>query len=171
MRSYPRIALLGRGTPWHLNLMIQEISLYPLRKNLWNMPLVRIYYIFICTLLFFSNASSNKISIIIIIVVVILLALICVSFYLIEGALSIEVWGHRSAGFSRSKPGWEVEQQQLAKARSLADRWSELTRKIELWVEIQELNEQGEYSPVEVAMKQDTYTGKNNCLSKNTTHY
>lgn len=79
----------------------------------------------------------------------------------IEGALSIEVWGHRSAGFSRSKPGWEVEQQQLAKARSLADRWSELTRKIELWVEIQELNEQGEYSPVEVAVKQDTCTGKN----------
>lgn len=79
----------------------------------------------------------------------------------VEGALSIEVWGHRSAGFSRSKPGWEVEQQQLAKARSLADRWSELTRKIELWVEIQELNEQGEYSPVEVTVKQDTCTGEN----------
>ncbi|XP_043476457.1 kinesin-like protein KIF13A isoform X2 [Leptopilina heterotoma] len=76
-----------------------------------------------------------------------------------EGALSIEVWGHRSAGFSRSKPGWEVEQQQLAKARSLADRWSELTRKIELWVEIQELNEQGEYTPVEVVAKPDTLTG------------
>ncbi|XP_031830458.1 kinesin-like protein KIF13A isoform X9 [Nomia melanderi] len=75
-----------------------------------------------------------------------------------EGALSIEVWGHRSAGFSRSKPGWEVEQQ-LAKARSLADRWSELTRKIELWVEIQELNEQGEYSPVEVSVKRNTWTG------------
>ncbi|XP_043288221.1 kinesin-like protein KIF13A isoform X4 [Venturia canescens] len=76
-----------------------------------------------------------------------------------EGAFSIEVWGHRSAGFSRSKPGWEVEQQQLAKARSLADRWSELTRKIELWVEIQELNEQGEYSPVDVVTKNDTWTG------------
>lgn len=86
----------------------------------------------------------------------------CLSYFLIEGALSIEVWGHRSAGFSRSKPGWEVEQQQLAKARSLADRWSELTRKIELWVEIQELNEQGEYSPVEVAVKQDTCTGERN---------
>lgn len=79
-------------------------------------------------------------------------------FLFAEGALSIEVWGHRSAGFSRSKPGWEVEQQ-LAKARSLADRWSELTRKIELWVEIQELNEQGEYSPVDVVVKQDTWTG------------
>ncbi|XP_031336617.1 kinesin-like protein KIF13B isoform X5 [Photinus pyralis] len=76
-----------------------------------------------------------------------------------EGALSIEVWGHRSAGFSRTKPGWEVEQQQLAKARSLADRWSELTRKIELWVEIQELNDQGEYSSVEVSNKGDVLTG------------
>lgn len=76
-----------------------------------------------------------------------------------EGALSIEVWGHRSAGFSRLKPGWEVEQQQLAKARSLADRWSELTRKIELLVEIQELTEQGEYSPVEVISKPDLLTG------------
>ncbi|XP_067009212.2 kinesin-like protein KIF13A [Anabrus simplex] len=76
-----------------------------------------------------------------------------------EGALSIEVWGHRSAGFSRSKEGWEVEQQQLAKARSLADRWSELTRKIQLWVEIQELNDQGEYAAVEVAPKPDLLTG------------
>lgn len=75
-----------------------------------------------------------------------------------EGALSIEVWGHRSPGFSRAKPGWEIEQQ-LAKARSLADRWSELTRKIELWVEIQELNDQGEYSPVEVCQKADIMTG------------
>ncbi|KAK7862050.1 hypothetical protein R5R35_011474 [Gryllus longicercus] len=76
-----------------------------------------------------------------------------------EGALSIEVWGHRCAGFSRSKEGWEVEQQQLAKARSLADRWSELTRKIELWVEIQELNDAGEYSAVEVTAKPDLLTG------------
>lgn len=76
-----------------------------------------------------------------------------------EGALSIEVWGHRSAGFSRLKPGWEVEQQQWAKARSLADRWSELTRKIELLVEIQELTEQGEYSSVEVVHKPDIPTG------------
>ncbi|XP_024082800.1 kinesin-like protein KIF13A isoform X2 [Cimex lectularius] len=76
-----------------------------------------------------------------------------------EGALSIEVWGHRSAGFTKTKPGWEVEQHQLAKARSLADRWSELTRKIELWVEIQELNEAGEYSGVEVSLRPDIVTG------------
>lgn len=74
-----------------------------------------------------------------------------------EGALSIEVWGHRSAGFSRSK-GWEVEQQQ-AKARSLVDRWAELSRKIELWVEIHELNDNGEYSPVEVTNRTEVLTG------------
>lgn len=78
--------------------------------------------------------------------------------YFLEGALSIEVWGNRSAGFSKYKPGWEVEQQ-LATARSLLDRWSELTRKIELWVEIQELNDQGEYGAVEVAMRNDMLTG------------
>lgn len=78
--------------------------------------------------------------------------------FLTEGALSIEVWGNRSAGFSKYKPGWEVEQQ-LATARSLLDRWSELTRKIELWVEIQELNDLGEYAGVEVLMKNDMLTG------------
>lgn len=73
-----------------------------------------------------------------------------------DGALSIEVWGHRSIGFS--KKGWEVEQQQ-AKARSLADRWAELSRKIELWVAIHELNDNGEYAPVEVASRQEMLTG------------
>lgn len=74
-----------------------------------------------------------------------------------DGALSIEVWGHRSVGFSKNK-GWEVEQQQ-AKARSLADRWAELSRKIEIWVEIQELNDNGEYTPVEVAARAEMLTG------------
>lgn len=73
-----------------------------------------------------------------------------------DGALSIEVWGHRSIGFT--KKGWEVEQQQ-AKARSLADRWAELSRKIELWVAIHELNDNGEYAPVEVAPRQEMLTG------------
>lgn len=75
-----------------------------------------------------------------------------------EGALSIEVWGHRSAGFSSSKPGWDVDVQ-LMRSRSLADRWSELIRKIELWVEIQELNDMGEYAAVEVIPRPDIATG------------
>ncbi|CAH0562408.1 unnamed protein product [Brassicogethes aeneus] len=76
-----------------------------------------------------------------------------------EGALSIEVWGNRSPGFSKCKPGWEVEQKFAATARSLLDRWLELTRKIELWVDIQELNDLGDYSPVEVALRNDMLTG------------
>ncbi|XP_069985793.1 kinesin-like protein KIF13A isoform X3 [Penaeus vannamei] len=75
-----------------------------------------------------------------------------------DGALSIEVWGHRSAGFGISRPGWEVDQQ-LAKARSLVDRWNELTRKIEMWVEIQELGECGDYVSVEVLPQKDVLTG------------
>ena len=39
------------------------------------------------------------------------------------------------------------------------NRWSELTRKIELWVEIHELSEQGEYVPVEVMTKPEVPTG------------
>lgn len=57
------------------------------------------------------------------------------------------------------KDGWEVEQQTRTIARSLVDRWSEVTRKIELWVEIQELNEFGEYTPVEVTNKPCMLTG------------
>lgn len=75
-----------------------------------------------------------------------------------DGALSIEVWGHRSAGFGLTRSGWEVDQQ-LAKARSLVDRWSELTRKIEVWVEIQELGECGDYVSVEVSPQKDVLTG------------
>lgn len=37
-----------------------------------------------------------------------------------EGALSIEVWGHRSIGFATAVPGWEIDHQ--AKSRSIMDR-------------------------------------------------
>ena len=38
-------------------------------------------------------------------------------------------------------------------------RWREHTRHLELWVEIMELNEQGEYEPVEMQTKADVLTG------------
>jgi hypothetical protein len=38
-------------------------------------------------------------------------------------------------------------------------RWAELIRKIELWTEIHELNDQGEYTPVEVIPKPEVLTG------------
>ncbi|XP_071810654.1 kinesin-like protein KIF13A isoform X3 [Apostichopus japonicus] len=77
----------------------------------------------------------------------------------LEGSLAVEVWGHRIG--SNSNPysnGWEVDNLN-AKSRTLADRWSELIRKIEMWVEIQELNDQGEYCPVECSPRPDPGTG------------
>ena len=38
-------------------------------------------------------------------------------------------------------------------------RWSELTRKLEFHVEVQELNESGEYVPVEVQPRTNVGTG------------
>lgn len=72
-----------------------------------------------------------------------------------EGALSIEVYGHRSSGLTNA---WQAEEQ-LAKARCLADRWGELSRKLELELEIQELAESGEYCPVEVQQADDSGCG------------
>ncbi|XP_012944937.1 kinesin-like protein KIF13A, partial [Aplysia californica] len=45
-----------------------------------------------------------------------------------EGALSIEVWGHRSQGFGKDVVMSDAAQ---AKSRSVADRWNEVMRKIE----------------------------------------
>uniref|UniRef100_T1J0U1 Kinesin-like protein KIF13A n=1 Tax=Strigamia maritima TaxID=126957 RepID=T1J0U1_STRMM len=75
-----------------------------------------------------------------------------------DGALSIEVWGHQSAGFGSSRSAVDLDSQ-LLRSHSLADRWSELTRKIDMLVEIHELNEQGEYAPVEVIFKPENLTG------------
>ena len=41
----------------------------------------------------------------------------------------------------------------------LSCRWSEVTQRLELWVEIMELNDQGEYVPVELQTKVDVLTG------------
>ncbi|XP_021365352.1 kinesin-like protein KIF13B isoform X2 [Mizuhopecten yessoensis] len=67
-----------------------------------------------------------------------------------EGALSIEVWGHRSPGFGLVNNGMDNI---IARSRTLADRWSEVMRQIELWTEVHELNHQGEYVPVQVQPK------------------
>ncbi|KAG1932341.1 kinesin-like protein KIF13A [Pimephales promelas] len=76
--------------------------------------------------------------------------------FISDGALAIEVWGHRYAGNGRSV--WELDALQ-DKTRTLRDRWSEVSRRIELYVSIQELNEQGEYSSVELHPNKDISTG------------
>ncbi|MCI4391160.1 hypothetical protein PGIGA_G00131010 [Pangasianodon gigas] len=76
--------------------------------------------------------------------------------FISDGALAIEVWGHRCAGNGHAH--WELNTLQ-AKTRTLRDRWSEVSRRIELWVSIQELNEQGVYSAVELHPSRDISTG------------
>ncbi|KAK2510880.1 hypothetical protein Q9233_017398 [Columba guinea] len=68
--------------------------------------------------------------------------------HLYDGALAIEVYGHKQSGDRKNPALWDLGIIQ-AKTRSLRDRWSEVTRKVELWVQILELNENGEYCPVE----------------------
>ncbi|XP_075777287.1 kinesin-like protein KIF13A isoform X4 [Pelodiscus sinensis] len=76
--------------------------------------------------------------------------------FISEGALAIEVWGHRCTGNGSSI--WEVDSLH-AKTRTLRDRWSEVTRRIEMWISIQELNEMGEYTAVELHQAKDVNTG------------
>ncbi|XP_019354012.1 kinesin-like protein KIF13A isoform X2 [Alligator mississippiensis] len=76
--------------------------------------------------------------------------------FISEGALAIEVWGHRCSGNGNSI--WEVDSLH-AKTRTLRDRWNEVTRRIEMWISIQELNEMGEYTAVELHQAKDVNTG------------
>ncbi|KAA8583439.1 hypothetical protein FQN60_015985, partial [Etheostoma spectabile] len=62
--------------------------------------------------------------------------------YLAEGAVAIEVYGHKQANHRRN----------LA-------LWSEVTRHLEMWVQLSELNEAGEFSAVEVLPAKDVRTG------------
>uniref|UniRef100_A0AAR2K9I1 Kinesin family member 13Ba n=1 Tax=Pygocentrus nattereri TaxID=42514 RepID=A0AAR2K9I1_PYGNA len=78
--------------------------------------------------------------------------------YLTEGAVAIEVYGHRQSDPGRNPALWDLSIIQ-AKTRTLRDRWSEVTRKLEMWLQILELNENGEYMPVEVVPARDVRTG------------
>ncbi|XP_023809429.1 kinesin-like protein KIF13B isoform X2 [Oryzias latipes] len=78
--------------------------------------------------------------------------------YLTEGAVAIEVYGHRQTDAGRNPALWDLSIIQ-AKTRTLRDRWSEVTRRLELWVQILEINENGEFVPVEVVPARDVRTG------------
>ncbi|KAM3728674.1 Kinesin-like protein [Dirofilaria immitis] len=82
--------------------------------------------------------------------------------YIQEDALSIEIWGHRSSGFGNdfvpstiANDIIDVEQSY----KSLQERWSEVTRRIELHVNIKEMNDNGEYVSVEVRPSNEVLTG------------
>ncbi|KAM6950499.1 kinesin-like protein KIF13B isoform 2-T2 [Lycodopsis pacificus] len=78
--------------------------------------------------------------------------------YLTEGAVVIEVFGHRQADAGRNPALWDLSIIQ-AKTRTLRDRWSEVTRRLELWIQILEINENGDFVPVEVVPARDVQTG------------
>uniref|UniRef100_A0AAX7UXX9 Kinesin family member 13Ba n=1 Tax=Astatotilapia calliptera TaxID=8154 RepID=A0AAX7UXX9_ASTCA len=78
--------------------------------------------------------------------------------HLTEGAVAIEVYGHRQADAGRNPALWDLSIIQ-AKTRTLRDRWSEVTRKLELWIQILEINENGDFVPVEVVPARDVRTG------------
>ncbi|KAI4884685.1 hypothetical protein NFI96_020385, partial [Prochilodus magdalenae] len=78
--------------------------------------------------------------------------------FLAEGAVAIEVYGHKLANPRRNLALWDLGVIQ-AKTSSLRERWSEVTRRLELWVQVLELNEGGEFVPVEVVPAKDVRTG------------
>uniref|UniRef100_A0A8C6VAM5 Kinesin family member 13Bb n=1 Tax=Neogobius melanostomus TaxID=47308 RepID=A0A8C6VAM5_9GOBI len=78
--------------------------------------------------------------------------------YLSDGAVAIEMYGHKQANHRRNLALWDLGVIQ-AKTRSLRERWSEVTRRLELWVQVMELNDAGEFMPVEVTPAKDVRTG------------
>ncbi|TRY86731.1 hypothetical protein DNTS_029013 [Danionella cerebrum] len=78
--------------------------------------------------------------------------------FLMEGAVAVEVYGHKQENPRRNLALWDLGVIQ-AKTRSLRERWSEVTRRLELWVQILELNEAGVFVPVEVQPAKDVGTG------------
>ncbi|CAL8311913.1 unnamed protein product [Lota lota] len=78
--------------------------------------------------------------------------------FLAEGAVAIEVYGHKLLNHRRNLALWDLEVIQ-AKTRSLRERWMEVTRRLQLWVQVMELSDAGEFSPVEVLPARDVQTG------------
>ncbi|KAM9778287.1 kinesin-like protein KIF13B isoform 2-T2 [Syngnathus typhle] len=78
--------------------------------------------------------------------------------YLSEGAVAIGVYGHKQDSHRRNLALWDLGVIQ-AKTRSLRERWSEVTRRVELWVQLMELNDAGQFTPVEILPAKDVRTG------------
>ncbi|XP_026778411.3 kinesin-like protein KIF13B [Pangasianodon hypophthalmus] len=78
--------------------------------------------------------------------------------FLAEGAVAIEVYGHKVANPRRNLALWDLGVIQ-DKTRSLREKWSEVMRRLELWVQVLELNEGGEFVPVEVTPTKEVRTG------------
>uniref|UniRef100_A0A1I7SLJ5 Kinesin motor domain-containing protein n=1 Tax=Bursaphelenchus xylophilus TaxID=6326 RepID=A0A1I7SLJ5_BURXY len=90
--------------------------------------------------------------------------------YVQEDALSIEIWGHRTSGLDDGEDAADLgisvtslpndtAAVMAQKQKSLQERWSEVTRRIELFVDIKELNENGEFISVDVFDEGEDPTG------------
>ncbi|KRY88539.1 Kinesin-like protein KIF13A [Trichinella pseudospiralis] len=79
--------------------------------------------------------------------------------YIVEGALSVQVYGHRSPTLSNTQLPIDVMECRRKNMDKLKTRWAEVMRRIQLWIEIHELNEQGIYTPVPVTKCSDCSTG------------
>jgi len=73
--------------------------------------------------------------------------------YISESPLAVEVYGNRSQGYESPERYALKFPREQTDIKTPEERWNELIRKIELWTEIHELNEQGTYSPVELQTK------------------
>lgn len=57
--------------------------------------------------------------------------------------------GSKQAGAAGTGTGSGSEQA-AHRSKGIEDRWNEVSRKLQLWVDVLELNEQGDYSPVSI---------------------
>ncbi|KAF7638016.1 Kinesin motor domain-containing protein, partial [Meloidogyne graminicola] len=91
--------------------------------------------------------------------------------YIQEDSLSIEVWGHKTSTFDYEEENIEEKEGKKQqnnlniimeqKIKILKERWREVTKRLELFIEILELNDIGEYIPVDVDINKE----QNNCAS------
>ena len=97
-----------------------------------------------------------------------------------EKSISVSVFGHKSKGFFSLREALQDRRraQTVAERYSIAHpdlcwvcfninlkcdhkltRWSDLVQSVQLWVEVQEINDYGQYSPVTVLPREDVEVG------------
>ena len=82
--------------------------------------------------------------------------------YITNGSLAFEVWGHLSSGFEDRINSRKMEREKVKDSsipHALVQRWSELMCTLQTWVEIRELDDSGQYMPVEVHDRPDVACG------------
>ena len=82
--------------------------------------------------------------------------------YVTNGSLAFEVWGHLSSGFEdriNSRKQEKDKSKDSGIPHALVQRWSELMCTLQMWVEIRELDDSGQYMPVEVHDRPDVASG------------